>query len=120
MTKLTAKEEEIMIIFWAHGDMFIRDVLKYFDEPKPHYNTVATQIGFLEEKGLLERQAFANSFRYHPLVSEREYRSMAMSQVVRQFYDNSYSSVISQFVEEEKMDVEELKNLIALIENKKR
>ena len=25
--KLTAKEEEIMTIFWEHGEMFIRDVL---------------------------------------------------------------------------------------------
>ena len=40
--KLTAKEEEIMTIFWEHGEMFIRDVLNFIPEPKPSYNTVAT------------------------------------------------------------------------------
>ena len=47
--KLTPKEEEIMNLFWTHGDMFIRDLLNFFDEPKPHYNTVATMVKILEE-----------------------------------------------------------------------
>ena len=49
MEKLTAKEDEILRMFWAHGPMFIQDLLKCFPDPKPHYNTVATQVGFLEE-----------------------------------------------------------------------
>ena len=40
--KLAAKEEEVMTLFWQHGDMFIRDLLNYYEDPKPHYNTVAT------------------------------------------------------------------------------
>ena len=43
--KLAAKEEEVMTLFWQHGDMFIRDLLNYYEDPKPHYNTVATQCG---------------------------------------------------------------------------
>ena len=29
MKKLTAKEEEIMNIFWQHGPMFIREMLAF-------------------------------------------------------------------------------------------
>ena len=29
MRKLTNKEEEIMRILWAHGDLFIQDLAKY-------------------------------------------------------------------------------------------
>ena len=36
MKRLTAKEEEIMRIFWKEGAMFVRELLKYYDEPKPH------------------------------------------------------------------------------------
>ena len=54
--KLTAKEEMLMNIFWEHGSMFIRDLIGYIPEPKPHYNTVATLVKFLEEKGFLERE----------------------------------------------------------------
>ena len=74
--KLTAKEEMLMNIFWAHGSLFIRDVVSYIPDPKPHYNTVATLIKFLEEKGFLEREPMANSFRYKVKTTERQYRSV--------------------------------------------
>ena len=39
MKRLTAKEEEIMQMFWEHGPMFVRELLAFYEEPKPHYNT---------------------------------------------------------------------------------
>lgn len=118
--RLTAKEEEIMRIFWEHGEMFIRDVLKYIPEPRPSYNTVGTQIKFLEDKGFVTRKPVANTFLYCPAITEKEYSGSTISTVVREYYNNSYKSVVSQFVEEEKMDLEELKALIAEIENRRR
>ena len=116
---LTKKEEMLMNIFWKHGSMFIRDLISYLPEPRPHYNTVATLVKFLEEKGFLEREPMANSFRYKVKTSERQYRGRTVSEVVSQYYDNSYASLVSQFVEEEKIDLDELKALIASIENRK-
>ena len=118
--KLTAKEEEIMTIFWENGEMFIRDILNYLPEPKPNYNTVATQVKFLEEKGFVTRKPIANTFLYVPVISEKEYSGNTISNVVQQYYNNSYASVVSQFVEEEKMDLDELKALIAEIENRRK
>ena len=117
--KLTAKEEMLMNIFWEHGSMFIRYLINYIPEPKPHYNTVATLVKFLEERGCLEREPMANSFRYKVRISERQYRGRTVSDVVAQYYNNSYTSLVSQFVEEEKIDLDELKALIASIESKK-
>ena len=117
--KLTAKEEQLMNIFWAHDPLFIRDLIAYLPEPKPHYNTVATLVKFLEEKGFLEREPMANSFRYKVKTTERQYRGSTVSDVVAQYYNNSYTSLVSQFVEEDKIDLEELKALITTIESKK-
>jgi hypothetical protein len=36
---------------------------------------------------------------------------------VAQYYNNSYASLVSQFVEEDRMDLQELKDLIARIES---
>ena len=48
MIKKAAKEEEVLTLFWQHGDMFIRDLLNYYEDPKPHYNTVGDPgISFL-------------------------------------------------------------------------
>ena len=118
--KLTAKEEQLMTIFWEHGDLFIRDLVALLPEPRPHYNTVATLVKFLEEKGFLEREPMANTFRYHVKVSEKQYRGETVGEMVAQYYNNSYASLVSQFVEEEKMDLQELKDLIARIESRKK
>ena len=109
-----------MNIFWEHGSLFIRDLINYIPDPKPHYNTVATLVKFLEEKGFVEREPMANSFRYKVKISERQYRGNTISDVVARYYDNSYLSLVSQFVEEDKMDLQQLKDLIAQIENSKK
>lgn len=119
MQKLTTKEEEVMNVIWKKGDVFIRDIVAGLPEPRPNYNTVATQVKFLEEKGYVVRKPMANSFQYRPAVSERDYRSETIGNVVSRYYNNSYTSMVSQFVEEDKMDLDELKALIARIENKK-
>ena len=116
--KLTEKEERLMNIFWAHGSMFIRDLMAYIPDPKPHYNTVATLVKFLEEKDFLKREPMANSFRYKVKTTERQYRGDTVSEVVARYYNNSYLSLVSQFVEEDKMDIRQLKDLIAKIEKK--
>lgn len=120
MDKLTAKEEEILRLFWAHGPMFIQDIVKNMPDPKPHYNTVATQVGFLEEKGFVAREKFANAYRYHAVVDEHAFADHVISDTVEKFYDNSYARVVSRFVQDEKMDLDELKALIAQIENQRK
>lgn len=114
--KLAAKEEEVMTLFWQHGDMFIRDLLNYYEDPKPHYNTVATQVKFLEEKKFLGRRPMGNTNQYYALISEKEYKGSALSSVISQYFNNSYTSVVSHFIEEESMDLDELKELINQIE----
>jgi len=118
--RLTYKEEEVMNVIWKKGEVFIRDIVAEMPEPKPNYNTVATQVKFLEEKGFVSRKAMANSFQYTPAISEKEYRGTTVGDMVSRYYNNSYSSMISQFVEEERMGLDELKELIALIESKRK
>ena len=107
--RLTAKEEEVMNILWKNGAAM--------PEPRPNYNTVATQVKFLEEKGFVVRRPMANSYLYSVAVSERQYRGRTVGEMVSKYYGNSYSSLVSQFVEEDKMGLDELKALIAEIEN---
>ena len=102
------------------GDLFIRDIVARIPNPKPSYNTVATQVKFLEDKGFLTRKPMANSFCYYPAFTEKEYRGSTLGDFVERYYDNSYSLLVSQFVEDDKMDLEELKQLIATIESKRK
>ena len=118
--KLTAKEEEIMNIFWQRGELCIRELVDSFHEPKPGYTTVSKQVGFLEEKGFLQRRPIANTFLYKPAISERDYHGITIGDVVDKYYGKSYSSLVLHFVEDNKMDLDELKEIIDLIENKEK
>ena len=96
--------------------MKVRDLLELYNEPKPHYNTVSTLVRGLEEKGFVGYKVYGNTYQYHPVISESEYKGSALNEVVSQFYDNSYINVVSQFIEEERMPLDEFKVLIARIE----
>lgn len=116
MKRLTAKEEEIMRVLWEHGPMFVRELLSYYDDPKPHYNTVSTLIRVLEEKGFVSYKAYGNTYQYYPLISQKEYKISALKEVVTNYYEDSYINVVSSFIEEEGMPIEDLKALIERIE----
>ena len=116
---LTAKEEELMNIFWKKGEMCIRDLVNSLPEPRPSYTTVSSQVSFLESKGFLTRRPIANTFIYEVRISEKEYRGTTISGIVERYYNNSFASVVSQFLEDEKLDVNELKEIIAQIEGKR-
>ena len=51
MKMLTAKEEEIMGYFWVKGPVVCKQLLDFYDEPRPHFNTLSTIVRGLEEKG---------------------------------------------------------------------
>ena len=114
-----SKEKEIMDLYWEHGPMFVKELLDYYDEPKPHFNTLSTMVRILEKEGFLDHRQFGNTYQYFPLISETEYGRRSMAGVIQNYFNNSYLSVVSSFVKEEKISVEELKELINHIENSK-
>jgi predicted transcriptional regulator len=116
--QLTAKEEELMKIFWEKGEMCIRDLVNSLPEPRPSYTTVSTQVSFLENKGFLVRRPIANTFLYKVAISEKEYRGSTVNSIVEKYYHNSFASVVSQFIEEKKLNLDDLKDIIAHIEKK--
>lgn len=119
MKRLTAKEKEIMDLLWQHGPMFVKELLEYYGEPKPHFNTVSTTVRILEKKGFLGHKQFGTSFQYFSTISEREYGRSSLGGIIRDYFEDSYLSAVSSFVKEEKISVDELKELIAQIENSK-
>ena len=116
MKKLTLKEKEIMDLYWQHGPMFVKELLEYYDEPRPHFNTLSTTVRILEKKGMLGHKQFGTSYQYFPLVSEKEYGRSSLAGVIKSYFDDSYLDAVSSFVKDEKISLEELKELIEQIE----
>ena len=117
MKGLTAKEEEIMGFFWEKGPLFVKELLAFYSDPKPHFNTLSTIVRGLEEKGYLSHEAFGNTYRYFAVVSNEEFRSRTLKGVISKYFNNSYLSAVSSLVKKEEISVDELKKLIQEVED---
>jgi predicted transcriptional regulator len=120
MTKLAKREEQIMQVFWKLGNAFIRDIIPHLPEPKPHYNSVATIIKILEEKGFLTHETVGNVHSYRPLVTREAYQDEALKDIVGQYFENSYSRMLTYFTRSNKISDEELKDILKLIKSGKK
>lgn len=119
MQKLTNKEEEIMHILWKLEKAFVKDVLAEIKEDKPHYNTLSTIIRNLEDKGYVSYNAYGKTHQYFPIIEKETYRKRFFNNAIDNYFNSSYKNVVSFFAKEEKISIEELKEIIALIEQKK-
>ncbi len=118
MQKLTNKEEEIMQILWRLKKAFVKEVLAEITEEQPHYNTLSTIIRNLEEKGFVSHNAFGNTHQYFPIVKMEDYRKRFMNTAIDTYFDSSYKNMVSFFAKEEKISAEELREILAMIEQK--
>ena len=116
MKRLTNKEKEVMDLYWKHGTMCVRELRELYDEPRPHFNTLSTIVRMLEQAGFLGHKATGRSFQYFPPVTETEYGYSSIAGIVKNYLNNSYRSAVSSFVREERISVEELRELIDEIE----
>jgi BlaI family transcriptional regulator, penicillinase repressor len=119
MKKITTKEEEIMNFFWDKGELFVKQLLEFYPEPRPHYNTVSTMVRTLEEKGFVGYHSFGNTYQYYPLITKEEYHSRNLRAMIKKHFGNSFKRVVSTLIEEEDLSLEELKELIREIEKKR-
>ena len=119
MVKLAKREEQIMKVFWDLNKAFIRDIIPHLPDPKPHYNSVATMVKILEEKGFLGHETVGNIYCYYPIISRDDYQSFAMKDIVSQYFDNSYPRMLAFFAKEQDLSEEELKEILKIIKSKK-
>ncbi len=116
MKRLTAKEEEIMGYFWEKGPLFVKQLLEYYGEPKPHFNTLSTIVRGLEDKGFLSHNTFGNTYQYYAAVTEEEYSNGTLKNVIAKYFNNSYLGVVSSLIKEEEISVDELRQLLDEVE----
>ena len=108
MKKLTNKEREVMELFWQHGPMFVR--------PRPHFNTLSTIVRRLEHEGYIGHKQYGSTYQYHALISEQDYAKRNIFRLVDDYIEDSYKGLVSTFLKEEKLSLDELRELISQVE----
>lgn len=117
--ELTKAEEQIMQELWEMGGGFVKEVIERLPEPKPAYNTVSTIVRILETKGFVVHEAFGKSHRYLPKVQKEAYKRLVAGKLLDGYFDNSPKRMLSFFLEENKLDVKELDDILELINKHK-
>ena len=116
MKKITVKEEEIMNFFWDKGELFVKQILESYPEPKPHYNTISTMVRILIEKGFIGFHQYGNNREYFPLVARKDYLKGQFRGVLKSYFQGSFSKFASFYSDEENISLEELEEIRMLIQ----
>ena len=116
---LTKAEERIMKALWDQEPALVRDIIANLPEPKPHANTVNTILKILMEKGFVAAEPVGNANRFRTLVSKDEYSGKTISQVVKSYFNGSFADMVSFFVADKKMDIDELEDILNTLRSKK-
>jgi predicted transcriptional regulator len=116
MKRLSKREENIMEMFWQNGAMTVNEMLEMYADPKPHFNTVSTQVRILEKNGFVQHEKQGTGYRYFPAISRDEYSNASIGRIVSHCFENSYIDAVSALVKDDKITVSELKELIRRIE----
>lgn len=116
MRELTRAEEEVMQVLWKIKKGFVKDMLEYFDEPKPAYNTVSTIVRILQDKGFVSHKAYGRTHEYFPLISKDEYSKMHLKTFVKDYFSNSFEKMVSFFAREKGISVKEMGEIMKIME----
>lgn len=116
MKRLTKKEEIIMNHFWEKGPLFVRELRELYPEPRPHISTLSTQVRILQEKGFIDHKSYGPTYQYYAIISREEYKQHSLIGLIDEYFNHSYINVVSALAKEEKITVDELKEIIKLLE----
>ncbi|MBD1366313.1 BlaI/MecI/CopY family transcriptional regulator [Mucilaginibacter sp. ZT4R22] len=117
--ELTKAEEQIMQILWQLNEAIVKDIIEKIPEPKPAYNTVSTVVRVLEGKGFIDHKAYGNSHVYFPLISEDDYKKFTFDKLMKNYFSDSYKSLVSFIADEKNLGLKELDELTDLLNNLK-
>lgn len=86
---LTHSEEEIMQLIWNKGEIYFRELMDIYPEPKPHQNTVSTFLKILVEKHYLTTEKQGRIYLYRPVVDFVDYRMFVLKRFIENYFNSS-------------------------------
>lgn len=117
LPQISEAELKVMKIVWEHAPISTNDITERLTvstswSPK----TIQTLIKRLVTKRVLSYEKQGRVFVYTPLVSEKDYVSQESRSFLQRFYDGHISSMLSAYIQEEKLskdDLDELRSLLS-------
>lgn len=112
MKELTKAEEQIMLVIWEKQKCFVKEIISELPEPTPAYNTVSTIVRILEKKEFVSYTAYGKTHQYYPIISKDDYMKLKTNNLVTNFFGGSAEAMMSFFVKEKNIDINEVDDLL--------
>lgn len=119
MKRLTKAEEEIMKMIWDNGPTLVSTLINQMPDPKPPHSTISSIVRILEKKGFVDHKAYGRTYEYFSVIKKEDYSKSSLKEVVSNYFNGSPKALVSFLVKEEQVNIEELKQLLENLENKK-
>lgn len=120
LPQISESEFEIMKIVWQYAPVSTNDITDQLMKTTAwSAKTIQTLIRRLVTKGALSYEKQGRVFVYTPLIREDEYLSQKSSSFLNRYYDGHLASMVSSFMEHDRLSDEEIDSLRALLSGKK-
>lgn len=111
----------IMKILWEQGSANAGDVRKALLPAKDlAYTTVATMLRKMEDKGLVTHTTQDRTYIYTPLVKEDSVSKSLAGELLDKLFEGNIAGMVSHLLTAKDVSHEELEELEALIQSKKK
>lgn len=119
--ELSRRERQIMDIVFANDEVSILQIQADLPDP-PSTMAIRRMISILEEKGHLSRRKQGREFLYRSKRSRKLTGARALQHVLNTFFQGSVEEALATHLGRRETDLseEELKRMIALIEEARR
>jgi BlaI family penicillinase repressor len=115
--KLTKAEEQLMELIWDKKEIFMKDIIDDYPEPKPATTTIATLLKRMQNKGFVAYNLMGNSRQYYALVKKEDYFSKHVKSLINDFFGSSALQFASFFTRETNMTTADLESLKKIIDD---
>ncbi|GKU26526.1 BlaI/MecI/CopY family transcriptional regulator [Clostridium folliculivorans] len=119
LPKISDSEWEVMEVIWLKKlctSSEIVDALKDNSEWSP--KTIHTLITRLVKKGAVDVDKTSTTYKYSPLISEKDLKSQETKTFVQKLYGGSLKLLLSNFIKEEELSADEIHELRKLLDEK--
>lgn len=115
--KLTKTEEQLMELIWDKKEIFMKDIIDEYPDPKPATTTIATLLKRMQNKGFVAYNMMGNSRQYYALIKKSDYFSKHVNSLIKDFFGSSALQFASFFTKQADMTAEELESLKKIIDD---
>jgi len=113
--RLTKAEERILIILWSSNEASVNQLTFKFKSERYSRTTISTIIRILEKKKVVYHKKCGRCFIYYPVLKKDEYLRILLFDLLRDFYDNSFLTLLLSYIEVRDLKEEEINQLFIII-----